>query len=64
MEYDEDKAEEMVLAPLLLTTFEETPLERGLGKGTTGTYSIGSMQRVTFQTQEARPNQSWSPRKA
>ena len=64
MDYDRNKVDEMVLALLFLTTFEETPLGRGLGKDTTGTCLIDFMQGATFRTQEARPNRSWSPRKA
>jgi hypothetical protein len=49
MEYDEDKVDEMVLALLFLTTFEESRDGARAWKDTTGTYSIGSMQRATFQ---------------
>lgn len=58
MEYDKDKVDEMVLALLFLTTFEEGQYGLEPGKDTTGTHLTGSMQKATSQTRKAKPSRS------
>jgi len=53
MGYDKDKVDEMLLALLYLTMFEEKPAgERG--KDTTGTHSTDCMPKAISLTRRAR----------